>query len=69
MTDAQNDALNQIRKLMREHFDASIFIWENEDENTAMGWETSYTTAGGGFAASLGLVRYAEHQILNPQSE
>lgn len=69
MTDAQNQALEEIKGLMREHFDAAVFIFENEDPNSTMGWETNYTSSGGSFASSIGLVRYAEHRMLNPEME
>lgn len=69
MTDAQNEALEQVKRLMREHFDSAVFIFESEDPSTSQGWDTNYTTSGGSFSSSIGLVRYAEHRMLNPETE
>ena len=68
MTKPQEQALEQIKRLMRDHFDSAIFIWENEDPDTTMGWEMNYTGTGS-HCASLGLVRYTENAMLNPQED
>lgn len=68
MTTPQSQALEQIKRLMREHFDAALFVYEVENPNSTTEWELEYTGVGS-HAASLGLASYAEHTMLNPDIE
>lgn len=72
MTAAQQETLDQIKKLMREHFETAIFIYETEDENNATTSELEYSGVGS-FASSIGLVRVAEAKMMsaihNPPEE
>lgn len=68
MTSAQDTALEQITNIMREHFDAAVFIFETDasdnEDPTAVTLSCRYS---GTFSQALGLVRYAEHKLLNDE--
>lgn len=68
MTTAQQSVLDQITNLMREHFDAAVFIFETDaakDSDPTL-CHLSYRCAGT-FAQGLGLVRYCEHKMLKEE--
>lgn len=68
MTTTQQSVLDQITNLMREHFDAAVFIFETDaqkDDDPTL-YNLSYRNAGT-FAQGLGLVRYCEHKMLNEE--
>lgn len=66
MTAAQDSALERITEIMREHFDSAVFIFETDarEDNDPTLCHLSYRCAGT-FSQGLGLVRYAEHKMLN----
>lgn len=68
MTSAQDTALEQITSIMREHFDAAVFIFETDanvdGDPTLAQLSCRYS---GTFSQALGLVRYAEHKLLNDE--
>lgn len=71
MTNAQEDALNQIEKIAREHFSASVFIAEgdavnveNPDNKTDV-----VSTYHGGYSTSVGLCRIAELKIYKTEMD
>lgn len=65
MTAAQTTALEQITELMREHFDAGVFVFETDarqDDDPKL-LHLSYRGAGT-FSQQLGLLEYARHKML-----
>lgn len=68
MTATQDKVLDEITNLMREHFDAAVFIFETDadkpDDPTL--YNLSYRCAGT-FAQGLGLVDYARHKMLREE--
>lgn len=68
MTSAQTSALEQITEIMREHFDAAVFIFETDAENDDDPKldHLSYRCSGT-FSQGLGLVKYAEHKMLKDE--
>jgi len=66
MTEAQEKAFQEIRKLATDHFDCSLFVFETESPDSANNWVLNYTTMGGSSMTALGLAEYARHRLLNP---
>lgn len=65
MTDAQTSAMEQITEIMREHFDAAVFIFETDaqkDDDPTL-CHLSYRCSGT-FSQGLGLVTYAKSKML-----
>lgn len=66
MTDAQNQALDRITELMREHFDAAVFVFETDsrvDDDPKL-LDLSYRNSGT-FSQAIGLLEYGKHRMLN----
>jgi hypothetical protein len=70
MTAAQFEALDRITELMREHFDAAVFVFEAEvDEvDEPQVCQVSFTTSGS-FCATVGLLEYARHKLMHDDGE
>ena len=63
MSEPQSAALKKITEIMREHFQSAIFVCEGEgDESNSE--HLTYATCGT-WTASLGLVVYAQDQLLH----
>lgn len=65
--ESQQQALERAYELLGEHFDSVVIIVASEhietgEEQTSEAKELLFK---GGYAASLGLVTYAQHRILN----
>lgn len=66
MNDAQRDALDKVRSILDEHFEAWVLSFQTEnDDNTDIvdvRWH-------GGFATALGLSEYARKEMWDRQKE
>lgn len=60
MTDAQNEAIQKIHDILREHFDAGLVIVESTDDDNVyereLGWH-------GGISTALGLSIVARRRL------
>jgi hypothetical protein len=66
MTAAQQTVLEKITKLMREHYDSAVFIFEVEagTDNDPTLQHLSYRTAGS-FSSAIGLCEYCKDKMLH----
>lgn len=62
MTDAQQNALQQIEDLMREHFDAGVAVLRAEEETDDL-VENSQVVWHGGFAHAIGLLEVGKKKM------
>lgn len=65
MTDAQNNAIKQLRDIVREHFDASVIIVQGDavdvpDPDKVVDIEYIFH---GGYASSIGLLELAKIHV------
>lgn len=67
MTEAQNEAHEQIHKLMVEHFDAAVCIISCEGHNGEQSTDSMKVTHSGGYATAIGLCEIAKNQLLYTQ--
>jgi len=58
----------EIQRLMGEHFDSALFIYEITDPHNDRNQCYSYTT-NCSYAVALGLATYAQDAILHPREE
>jgi len=65
MTAAQTTALDNITSIMREHFDAAVFVFETDAKEDGDPTLVDLTCRySGTFSQALGLLEYAKHKIL-----
>lgn len=69
MNASQEQALAKITELMREHFDAAIFVFETDAEEVSDPelLDLSYRYSGT-FTNAIGLLEYGKHRLLRELS-
>jgi len=65
-TDAQKAAFEQIEKIMREHFDAGVFVCMAEINDHQ---EEVWPSYHGGKSNALGLIARVQHTMLNAEPD
>lgn len=65
MTDAQQEAHEQIHRLMSEHFDAGVLVILYEGHNGTQSTDSMKVTHHGGFAQAIGLCEIGKNWILH----
>ena len=66
MSEAQKDALKKAFDILDEHFEASLMVVAFETSDHTDGFKLA---RHGGFAAAIGLARYAEYLLRNTKSQ
>lgn len=68
MTTAQEEALDKITELMREHLDAAVLVFETDSGKDLSMLDLSYRRCGT-FSQALGLLEYGKHRLLSEDRE
>jgi hypothetical protein len=66
MTDAQDQALDKVHDILKEHFTGSVVVVECEIDDKLESVNCLYA---GGFAKSLGLLKVGESRIWNDRRQ
>ena len=61
MSPAQEAAFNQIKEIMREHFESGVIVVEFEVDDHKLGVDSCYN---GGLSTALGLLDMGKHELL-----
>lgn len=61
MNEAQKLAFQQIKEIMREHFESAIIVVEYEIDDNRLGMDSCYN---GGLSTAIGLLDMEKHELL-----